>query len=56
MYCKGGKGKGPTSDELALATVKWLKLNAPHVLDSKVEQTFRELGWKIIWTPPYAPK
>ena len=22
----------------------------------KVETMFRELGWKIMWTPPYAPK
>jgi hypothetical protein len=26
------------------------------VLDSKVERIFRERGWAIIWTPPYAPK
>ena len=56
VYCKGGNSKGPTSDELAIATVKWLKENYPKALDSKVERTFREKGWKIIWTPPYAPK
>jgi hypothetical protein len=53
---RGGNSKGPTSDELAIATVKWLKENYPKALASKVERTFREKGWKIIWTPPYAPK
>ena len=26
------------------------------MLWSKVERMFAEKGWKIIWTPPYAPK
>ena len=33
-----------------------LVVHRPEVLESKVETMFRELGWKIIWTPPYAPK
>jgi methionine synthase I (cobalamin-dependent) len=36
--------------------VDWLKANKPEVLDSKVEKTFREKGWKIIRTPTYSPK
>ncbi len=30
--------------------------NKPEALESKVEVKFRDMGWKIIWTPPYCPK
>jgi hypothetical protein len=36
--------------------VDWLKANKPEVLDYKVEKTFRDKGWVVIWTPPYSPK
>jgi hypothetical protein len=52
---KSGAG-GPTAKELTAATYKWLKENRPEALDSKVEKKFRELGWEIVWTPPYCPK
>ena len=47
---------GASSEELYAATTDWLKANCPEALDSKVEREFRERGWKIIWTPPYAPR
>jgi transposase len=51
------KGKdGASSNELYAATIDWLKANCPDALDSKVEREFRARGWKIIWTPPYAPR
>ena len=48
--------KGPSSEELALATSAYLKVNCPQALESKVERLFAEKNWKIIWTPPYCPK
>jgi hypothetical protein len=47
---------GPSSLELAKAALKWFQEHRPEVLWSKVERMFAEKGWKIIWTPPYAPK
>ena len=58
MYDHSSKaaGSGPTSEELAAATIKWLKTFKPVALESKVEVLFREEQWEIIWTPPYFPK
>ena len=58
MYDRSSKaaGSGPTSEELAAATIKWLKTFKPVALESKVEVLFREEQWEIIWTPPYCPK
>ena len=55
VYARGGSG-GPAARELAIAATQWFRAHRPEVLESKVETMFRELGWKIIWTPPYAPK
>jgi transposase len=48
--------KGPSSEELALATSAYLKAYCPQALESRVERLFAEKDWKIIWTPPYCPK
>ena len=58
VYDRSSKvaGSGPTSEELAAATIKWLKTFKPVALESKVEVLFREEQWEIIWTPPYCPK
>ena len=42
-------------DELKLAFVTWLKDNKPEALNCKVENLFKEKGYEILWTPPYAP-
>jgi transposase len=55
VYARGGSG-GPAARELAIAAAQWFRAHRPEVLESKVETMFREFGWKIIWTPPYAPK
>ena len=55
VYKMGGT-TGTTAKELYAATVDWLKTNKPDALDSKVERMFREKDWRIIWTPPYAPR
>ena len=55
VYKMGGT-TGATARELYAATVDWLKTNKPDALDSKVERMFREKDWRIIWTPPYAPR
>jgi len=47
---------GPSSLELAKAAKIWFKAHKPEVLYSKVEAMFAEKEWKIVWTPPYAPK
>ena len=54
IYARGPAG--PSATELAAATRAWLQANCPSVLSSAVENKFRALGWKIIWTPPYCPK
>lgn len=55
MYHRGGN-EGPSAEELKAATLIWLKANKPEALQSKVEAKFAQLGWSIVWTPPYCPK
>ena len=45
-----------TMNELKLSFVKWIKQNDPSLLDCKVEAHLHDLGHRILWTPPYAPK
>ena len=55
VYARGGKD-GPTKEELANATVDWLKASRPGVLFSKAGAMFDHREFEIAWTPPYYPK
>jgi transposase len=45
----------PTSDELKLAILNYLKVHNKEVLECKVEQCLNDRGHEVVWTPPYTP-
>ena len=45
----------PTSDELKLSSLNYLKINNKEALECKVEQCLKEGGHEVVWKPPYTP-
>ena len=45
----------PTSDELKLAILNYLKEHNKEVLECMVERFLNERGHEVVWTPPYSP-
>ena len=45
----------PTSDELKLAILNYLKVHNREVLECQVELYLNARGHEVVWTPPYCP-
>ena len=45
----------PSTTELQLGFVNWLKENKPELLECKFEKEMKAKGHNILWTPPYCP-
>jgi len=53
----GDKGTGgPKGEWFSHAVHEYIKVNHPHLCETKVIHMFRERGWKIIFTVPYWSK
>ena len=48
--------RGPTLDEMKNALHAKIATDHPDWLQSDVQRKFNELGWTLIFTPPYCPK
>ena len=47
---------GPSVAELRGGLKAWIKHHKPRLLQTAMQARFEELGWDLIYTPPYSPK
>jgi transposase len=45
----------PNIDELKFGIMKYLKENRSDLLECKIENKLKQMGHRILWTPPYSP-